>query len=287
MRMRWQPLVVIVALALRPVLSSAVAAPAPAALPDGLDATLQKLAGTAPVTGTLAVNRISVHGKGAKARRSEAGITFDVSAARGITLRVPGGVLAQAEQQIAAHQRDPELPMPTAEMLGDVNVVQAQRMLDPAAVLRAVLIGAKLLQQTSTTLDGVPATLLRFDLPLRATKSERAMVKSYHDELALWLDAHGVPLGYTQNTKTDIGWFLLNADTDRSEQGRFQVVAGRLVTTRLDVQQIAGALGHHGSTTTRYTLRVKASAPAGSAACARSRPPDRHCAFSASKPEHP
>ena len=287
MRMRWQPLVVIVALALLPVLSRAVTAPTPAALPDGLDATLQKLAGTAPVTGTLAVNRISVHGKGAKARRSEAGITFDVSAARGITLRVPGGVLAQAEQQIAAHQRDPELSMPTAEMLGDVNVVQAQRMLDPAAVLRVVLIGAKLLQQTDATLDGVPAILLRFDLPLRATKSERAMVKSYHDELALWLDAHGVPLGYTQNTKTDIGWFLLNADTDRSEQGRFQVVAGRLVTTRLDVQQIASALGHHGSTTTRYTLRVKASAPAGSAACAPSRPPDRHCAFSASKPEHP
>ncbi len=287
MRMRWQPLVVIVALALLPVLSRAVTAPTPAALPDGLDATLQKLAGTAPVTGTLAVNRISVHGEGAKAKHSEADITFAVSAARGITLHVPGGVLALAEQQIAAHQRDPALPMPTAEMLGAVNIVQAQRMLDPAAVLRAVLIGAKLLQQTDATLDGVPAILLRFDLPLRASMSEREMVKSYHDELALWLDTHGVPLGYTQNTKTDIGWFLLNADTARSERGRFQVVAGRLVTTRLDVQQIASALGHHGSTTTRYTLRVKASAPAGSATCAPSRPPDRHCAFSTSTPEHP
>ena len=287
MRIRWQPLLVIVTLALLPVLSGAVTAPTSAVLPDGLDATLQKLAGTAPVAGTLAVKRISVHGEGAKAKRSEAGITFDVFAAHGITLRVPGGVLAQAGQQVAAHHRDPELPMPTAEMLGDVNVVQAQRMLDPAAVLRAVLIGAKLLQQTDTTLDGVPATLLRFDLPLRATKSERAMVKSYHAELALWLDARGVPLGYTQRTNSDIGWFLLNADTDRNEQGRFQVVNGHLVTTQLDVQQIASALGQHGSTITRYTLRVKASAPAGSAACAPARPPDCHSALPTSAPEHP
>lgn len=248
-------------------LALALAAPAPtpavpgAALPAGLDATLHELAGSAPLTGTLTIDQTSITGTGAKAKHSTARITFDVSAARGVSLHVPGVVLAQAEQQIAAHQRDPELPTPSADLLGSVDVALAQRMLDPAAVLRSTLIGARLLQQSSTTLDGVPATLLRFDLPLHADKSARDMVKQYHDELSLWLNAQGAPLGFTRSTRTEVGWFLLHADTRRSEQGRFQIIDGRLVITQLDVQQDGSALGHHGSSTTHYSLHLSAHAP--------------------------
>ncbi|MCK9366635.1 MAG: hypothetical protein M0P72_05755 [Metallibacterium scheffleri] len=254
------------ALALALATPLALAAPAPtpavpgAALPAGLDATLHELAGSAPVTGTLTIDQTSITGSGAKAKHSTARITFDVSAARGVSLQVPGAVLAQAEQQIAAHQRDPELPTPAADLLGGTNLVQVQRMLDPAAALRAELIGARLLRQSSTTLDGVPATLLRFDLPLVATASERKMVQHYQATLSLWLNAQGAPLGFTRSTRTEVGWFLLHADTRRSERGRFQIIDGRLITTRLDVQQDGSALGHHGSTTTDYVLRIAARA---------------------------
>jgi len=250
------------ALAPAPAPAASAATAADAVWPAGLEATLQRLAGSAALRGTLTVAKTSVSGSGAKAKRSAARISLEVSAAHGLSLRVPAAVLAEAAQQLAAHQRDPELPTPTADLLGSVGIVQVQRMLDPASELRLVLIGAKLLQQSATTLDGVPATLLRFELPLRATHSERAMVKSYHDELSLWLDASGVPLGYTQNTRTDIGWFLLNADTQRSERGRFQVVDGHLVTTQLDVQQSGSALGHHGDSTTQYSLQPSAPASA-------------------------
>ena len=261
MSIRKTPVFMGLMLLLAPPLAMAAAAPAPAALPDGLAATLLKLAGNAPIAGTLVVDQTSVDGEGAKAKHGQASITLDVSAARGIDLHVPGSVLEEADQQIAAHQLDPERSMPTAELLGSVGIVQTQRMLDPAAALRVVLIGARLLQQAPTTLDGAPATLLRFDLPLHASKSERDKIKSYHDELSLWLDAQGVPIAFTRTTKTDLGWFVLNVDTDRSEQGRFQVVDGRLITPRIDTQQHTSALGHHGSTTTRYTLQVTAPAP--------------------------
>jgi hypothetical protein len=257
---------IIFTLALLPGAPLAMAAPAPTpvaavAAPDGLDATLQRLAGSAPIAGTLSIDKTSVTGSGAKTKRSSARFTLDVAAARGISLRAPGSLVAQAEQQYAAHQRDPEASMAAAELLGDTNLVQVQRMLDPAAALRAQLIGARLLGQSSTTLDGVPATLLRFDLPLVATASERKMVQHYQATLSLWLDAQGVPLGYTLSSTTQIGWFVLHLDNTRNEQGRFAVVAGRLVTTRLDVQQDGSALGHHGSSTTDYSLHLSAHAP--------------------------
>lgn len=261
MSTRKNPVFMVFLLLLVPPLAMAAASPAPAALPDGLAATLPKLAGNAPVAGTLVVDQTSIDGEGAKAKHSEASITLDVSAVRGVDLHVPGSVLEEANQQITAHQLDPERSMPTAEMLGSVGIVQTQRMLDPAAALRVVLIGARLLQQAPTMLDGAPATLLRFHVSLHWSKSGRDHLKSHHDELSLWLNAQGVPLGFTRASKTDAGILFLSFDSKRSEQGRFQVVDGRLVIAQLEVQQVTSALGHHGSTTTRYMLHVTAPVP--------------------------
>lgn len=222
-------------------------------------ATLTKLQGDTPVAGTLTITRQTREGEGAKARHSGGSLTLDVAAARGLRMHVPAATLVAAARERAAAQANPELPTPVADLLDAIGPVQVQRMLDVAANLQRTLGDAKLLKQTSTTLDAAPAQLLTLDLPLRASKSDRSKIKSYHAQLSLWLNAQGVPLAWTTITRTEVGWLLLHAEFERSESVRLAVVGTRLVATTLVSDQRGSGLGQHGETKTTYTLRLATS----------------------------
>ncbi len=242
--------------------SPAVVASAP---PPALLAALRKLDTSAAVRGTLEVTQSTSQGEGAKARRSEAGASVRLAAARGIRLHVPGSELAQARAQLAAQRADPQRTAALADLLAGLGVAQAQRMVDAAADLRLLLQDATLQQRQATLLDGRPATLLRLRIPLRVAKADRDKVKKYRDDLSLWLDAHGVPIAFTRLTFTEIGWFVLNVRTTRSESARLAVVDGRLLVTVLDIAQDASGLGQHGATRTRYRFVARPAARARAA----------------------
>ena len=222
-----------------------------------LRATLARLQGSAPVAGTLTITQQTRDGEGAKARRSEATLTLDVASARGLRIHVPAPVLATAARERAAAQADPERPTPTADLLAAIGSVQVLRMLDVAANLQLSLADAKLLKDTPTTLDGAPAQELTFDLPLRVSKSDRSKVKHYRSTLSLWLSPQGTPLAYITNTDTEAGWLFLDFTMKRNESVRLAVTDGRLIATRLDLDQQTSGLGQHGATRTTYVMDLQ------------------------------
>lgn len=222
-----------------------------------LRATLARLQGSAPVAGTLAITQHTRDGEGAKAKRSEATLTLDVAAARGLRIRVPAPVLATAARERAAAQADPERPTPTADLLSAIGPVQVLRMLDVAANLQLAVADAKLLKDTPTTLDGAPARELTFDRPLRVSNSDRSKVKHYRSTLSLWLSPQGVPLAYITHTDTEAGWLFLDFNLKRNESVRLAVIDGRLIATRLELDQQTSGLGQHGATRTTYVLDLQ------------------------------
>lgn len=236
-----------------------VAATAHADALDDLRATLARLQSSAPVAGTLTITRQSRDGEGAKTRRSEATLTLDVASARGLRIHVPAPALATAARERAAAQADPERPTPTAELLAAIGSVQVLRMLEVAANLQLELADARLLKDTPTTLDGATARKLTFDLPLRVSKSDRSKVKHYRSMLSLWLSPQGTPLAYSTNTDTEAGWLFLDFTLKRNESVRLAVTDGRLVATRLDLDQQTSGLGQHGATRTTYVLDLQAA----------------------------
>ena len=250
-----------------------VAATAHADALGDLRATLARLQGSAPVAGSLTITQHTRDGKGAKARRSEATLTLDVASAKGLRIRVPAPALATAARERTAAQADPERPTPTADLLSAIGSVQVLRMLDVAANLQLSLADAKLLKDTPTTLDGAPAQELTFDLPLRVSKSDRSKVKHYRSTLLLWLSPQGTPLAYITNTDTEAGWLFLDFTMKRNESVRLAVTAGRLIATRLDLDQQTSGLGQHGATRTTYVLTLQAAPPSNAAPAATQVPP--------------
>lgn len=242
-----------------------VAATAHADALGDLRATLARLQDPAAVAGALTITQQARDGEGAKARRSKATLTLDVASARGLRIHVPAPALATAARERAAAQADPERPTPTADLLSAVGSVQVMRMLDVAANLQLALADARLLKDTPTTLDGAPAQELTFDLPLRVSKSDRSKVKHYRCTLSLWLSPQGVPLAYITNTDTEAGWLFLDFTMKRNESVRLAVTDGRLIATRLDLDQQTSGLGQHGATRTTYVLNLQTVPAAASA----------------------
>lgn len=230
-----------------------------------LRATLARLQGSAPIAGSLTITQQSRDGEGARAMRSQATLMLDVASARGLRIHVPAPALATAARERAAAQADPERPTPTADLLAAVGSVQVMRMLDAATNLQLALADARLLKDTVATLDGGPVRELTFDLPLRASKRNRSKVKHYRSTLSLWLSPQGVPLAYITNTDTEAGWLFLDFTLKRIESVRLAVTDGRLVATRLDLNQRTSGLGEHGATRTSYVLTLQ---PVPSAALA-------------------
>ena len=226
---------------------------------DTLAALRARLAGypdDTVVSGVLAVSRDSTKGKGKHAKQSRAKIQLDVSARRGVSLHVPGSVLARAMHEMDAARANPELPSPTADLFASIGPLQAERMLDVASTLRLTLTNAKLVRTVPGQLDGTALREVQLLLPLSANKGDRSKIKKYTSHMTIWLDKDGVPVAYTLTTVTEVGWLFLDLNLDRTEAVRVVDHEGRLIATKYIVSERTSGLGQHRQSTTTYTLQL-------------------------------
>lgn len=227
-------------------------------VPEALEATLEHLSAPTPVSGTLAITRKDVQGKGRETRHSQAHVVLEVSSTHGITLHLPGATLQQVTAEMKAFKADADRPAPDIALLGETGFLQVSHVLATGTRLRILLGGAKLLQQKQVTLDGNAATLLQFNLPAQFGK-DSDKVKQFDDTLTLWLSPQDVPLQYLRKTKTEIGWLFFHMTSSREELGTLEVLDGRLLTRQADIQETVDALGKHEMIDTKYVLDAHVS----------------------------
>lgn len=238
------------------VLAALFAANAHADALSDLRAALAGLDGQAPVHATLELKSTTVNKKenGGKPQSAEA--QLDVEAGDGLSVHVEQGTLRQAATELAAATTNAGHPTPTVALLNrSVDPLVLEHLLAEGPNLLRKLAPATAASKKSTTLWGRPAREITVTLP--APKSSEFKLRDFSDEFSIWLGADGVPVAATEQTQGKGCMLFLCMQVAESTSYTLQVVAKRLIATRLTVEHKQSGLGQDSDTHTTYVLQIQ------------------------------
>ena len=218
-----------------------------------LRAALVKLSASGPLAATVDVRSTS-HGDGHD-KPQQASLRIEVASdADGLHLTFPPALLQQASREAAAHARDKDLPTPVGDLLDKLTATNVQPMMDFAPTLLHMLDGATLSGQRDEVYDGRPAHLLLFKVPMPPSAGKQMTVKSYTDELKVWLGADGLPVAVDEKADVHGRKLLISIDFGTTSSYALRVIGTRLVAVSRHVEESHAVFGHGGGSTVDATL---------------------------------
>lgn len=256
---------IITTLLVAPCVALLLAAGAHADALSDLRATLAGLDGHTPIQATLDVKLTTTSKKENGGKPVSAETRLEIRAGDGLSVHIAQATLQQAATEAAAVATNADHPAPTVALLNNgVDPVTLEHLVSEAPNLLRVLAPATTASVKSTTLWGQPVRELSVTLP--QPKSANVTLKDYSDVLALWLDAQGIPLASSEQTRFKACLLFLCAHTASSANKTLQVVNGRLVATRQTTDQQLSGLGQDSDTQTLYTLQIQPAPAAATTA---------------------
>lgn len=221
-----------------------------------LRATLAGLDGHVPIQAVLEVKLTTTSKKENGGKPVSADARVDIHAGDGLSVHIAQATLQQATTEAAAAATNADHPAPTVALLNNgVDPVTLDHLVSEAPNLLRALAPATTASVKSTTLWGKPVRELSVTLP--QPKSANVTLKDYSDVLTLWLDAQGIPLASSEQTKFKACLLFLCAHTASSASKTLQVVNGRLVAISQTTDQQLSGLGQDSDTQTVYTLQIQ------------------------------
>lgn len=163
----------------------------------------------------------------------------------GLRLSYPQSLLAKAEQEDTAKDKDPKADTPTVKGLRDLGLSELREMARAAESLQRRLARAIFKSEKAETWQGQPARRLSFELEnLRPNKH----VKEYSGLFEVWINAEGVPLASRALQKiSGRAYVLISFDMSNEDEAVYQVVGDRLLTTRKISKGSGSGAGEKGS----------------------------------------
>jgi hypothetical protein len=237
---------------LRAALAALLVAAAGGARADAqsdLRAALVRLAGTAPVKGTLDVATTKRHGEGKDAfeRTGRAAIEVE-DGPRGLQIRYAADVLARLDAESRASGKDPEAITPTVDAVKEVDATGIVPLLAAARALGRQIDVATFKSERVEAWRGQPARVLRFAIPMESlSKEQRKYVRHFDGTLDVWIAADGTPLASVQHVSLSgralvvIG-FEAKDDVERT----YAVTGDRLVVVRDEHHDVSSGGGQQG-----------------------------------------
>ena len=221
-----------------------------------LRATLATLQGHAPIQATLDVKLTTTSKKQNSDKPVSANARLKIQAGDGLSVHIAQVTLQQAATEAAAAATNADHPAPTVALLNNgMNPATLDHLVSEAPNFLRVLALATAVSVKSTTLWGEPVRELSVTLP--KPKSANLTLKDYSDVLTLWLDAQGILVASSEQTKFKACLLFLCAHTASSASKTLQVANGRLVATRQTTDQQLNGLGQDSDTQTVYTLQIQ------------------------------
>ena len=168
---------------------------------------------------------------------------FDIEwSAKGFSVLVSPATLDAAQREAAAKKRDPNAATPTRTAMVALNVFDILGAMDAAAMLLDDLSGATPIGESSVTLDGKPAKLLRVKVkPSFATQSR--FVAAPEIELKIWIGGDGVPVAAERVSIFSAGIGPAKGSNVRTERWTLATYGDRLYASRNDEDDRASAVG--------------------------------------------
>lgn len=234
-------------------LALAWTAPAKAGSLQALREALKGVADASPLRAELAIE-VSRQQKDQSLRKGQATVTLAEDRG-GLQIGFAADVLARAEREQA--QTDPDHPRPVSEGLRSIDPVEIEPLLGYARRLLTDLDGATLLGDHAAILQGQPARLLEFELPVRLSESGRKRIKHARSTMKLWLGPDGLPLALEEQAEFKGRIFLIiGFEAHQSRKLQFGRAGDRLVVLRQETHSSGSGLGESASETRITTLKV-------------------------------
>ena len=243
------------------VLMLAILLSSTAAHADGLSelrGSLAKFHDTAAITAQLSVQKASKNGDSDEPKSSSAHAQVSASSSNGaLQISYDAATLGKVEAEANQRSSDSEAATPLADVLRDITPTQVNALLSYAGPLSRKLEQARLKADKADILDGKPARLLVFDIPLNAPAKDRNSMKEYTGTLKVWLDDAGVPLAIDQQQVFSGRRMLISFKGSSSETANLQQVGDRLVVVKQKRGQTFSGFGQTSDSTTTTTLTIQ------------------------------
>jgi hypothetical protein len=219
-----------------------------------LRATLARLHADQPLAATLSV-RGTVQNDERSAKVTHAQVELGISSdAGGLHMGFSPALLQRVSQEAGVYAKNTDAPVPIQDLLGKLNPVSVQPMLDFAPELLRDLEGVTLSSQRDEVHDGKPTHLLVFNFPLPASASRQMSVSDFTGELDVWLGADGVPVAAKQTYAVKGRKFLISIVIGNTSSYTLQTIGSRLVVRSRHNEETHSVFGHAGSSVTDATL---------------------------------
>lgn len=171
---------------------------------------------------------------------------------QGLRLSYPQPLLARAEQEEAAKDRDPKAQTPTSTGLREVGMVELRDMLRAAEVLQRRLGRASFKSEKAEPWQGQPARKLSFEL--ENTRPNK-YIKEYSGLLEVWINEQGVPLASRAQQKfSGRAYVLISFDMSNEDENHYQVQGDRLLTVKRQSRNSGSGGGEKGSNSRQLQL---------------------------------
>ncbi len=225
-----------------------------AAQPGDLETLLTRLEGTAPVNARLSLTYDQRNDNDTDPPPQPATIRADVRASEGgIRLSVERATLDRAHAESRA--TDTENRKPVALALSQMSAIVADRYLNAAPHLLALLERAKLRSVSQGKRRGKPATILDFVVEPRLSKQQRKYIRELDATARIWLDGDGYPVAAEERMDlTGRALLVINFESRVRESFEFAHREDRLIVTRHRRRESSSGGGESGSRTTEARL---------------------------------
>ncbi|MEO7917701.1 MAG: hypothetical protein ABIR16_08670 [Dokdonella sp.] len=223
-----------------------------------LRTTLTTLNGSAPITARLSVQKNSKNGDADEPKAMSAQSAVIANAGpNGMQISYDAATLDKVEAEANQRSTDTEATTPLADLLRDITPTQVNAMLSFAGPLLRRLEQASLKADAADTLEGKPARLLTFEVPLNVSKKDRDSMKEYTGILKVWLDGDGTPLAIDQQQVFSGRRMLISFKGSNSETATLSREGERLVMVRQKRGQSFSGFGQIGDSSTTTTLTIQ------------------------------
>ncbi len=171
----------------------------------------------------------------------------------GLRLNYPQALLAKAELEDAAKDKDPKADTPTVRGLRELGLAELRDMARAADSLQRRLARASFQSEQPDTWQGRSARRLSFKL--ENTRPNRH-VKDYSGQLEVWIDEQGVPLASrAQQRIAGRAYVVISFEMNNEDEAVYQVIGDRLLATRKSSKGSGSGAGERGSQQRVLTLQ--------------------------------
>jgi hypothetical protein len=172
----------------------------------------------------------------------------------GLRLVYPQPLLAKAEQEDAAKDKDPKADTPTVKGLRELGLTDLRDMARAADSLQRRLARASFKGEKMDAWQGQPARRLSFELE---NNRPNTFVKEYSGLLEVWINEQGVPLASRALQKVSgRAYVVISFDMSNEDEAVYQVVGDRLLTTRKSSKGSGSGAGERGQQQRLLTLQL-------------------------------